>query len=70
MNFKEWLMHFKDVNRPIGDLAKDVAVDDHFPISSDKEEIKEHLEKYNASETVMDIFECVYDFYKVEKHIY
>lgn len=64
MKFKEWLMHFKNVDRPIGDLAKEVSSDKCFPNTSDKEEILAYLENHNAMDAVIDTFEYVYVFYK------
>ncbi len=64
MNFKDWLMHFKDVDRPIGDLANDIANDKYFPNTSDKKEVLAHLEHNNAMDAVIDTFEYVYAFYK------
>ncbi|WBX80154.1 YozE family protein [Virgibacillus salarius] len=64
MSFKEWLMHFKDVDRPIGDLANDIAKDGCFPDTSDKEKILEHLEQHNAMDAAIITFEYVYSFYK------
>ncbi|AUJ23149.1 YozE family protein [Virgibacillus dokdonensis] len=64
MNFKEWLMHFRNVDRPIGDLAIDVENDKCFPDTNDEDEIREHLESHNAMDAALDTFEYVYSFYK------
>jgi len=69
MNFKEWLMHFKNVNLPIGDLAKEIERDENFPNTSDKEIILEHLESHNAMDGVINTFEYVYAFYKEDKKL-
>lgn len=31
MNFYDWILRFKEVNLPIGDLARDIDADQHFP---------------------------------------
>ncbi|WP_368900567.1 YozE family protein [Oceanobacillus oncorhynchi] len=69
MNFKEWLMHFKNVDRPIGDLAKEIERDKDFPDTTSKEKILEHLESHNAMDAIIDIFEYVYAFYKEDKKL-
>lgn len=36
-DFKSWLSRYKDVDRPIGDLAQDVLSDSNFPLLNVKD---------------------------------
>jgi len=64
MNFKDWLIEYKDIDRPIGDLAKEVGQDGTFPNSSDYEALIDYFDSRNAQQAVLDTFEYVYRFYK------
>lgn len=64
MNFKDWLSEYENVDRPIGDLAKEVGQDETFPSSSDYEILFDYLDSRNAQQAVLDTFEYVYRFYK------
>lgn len=64
MTFKDWLSYFKEVNLPIGDLAKDVAHDGKFPDTKDYEKINDYLQnEARASRAATDTFEKAYAFY-------
>jgi uncharacterized protein YozE (UPF0346 family) len=64
MKFNTWLKEFKDVDRPIGDLAKDILGDKNFPNTSDHDAILSYLESHGAIPDAIDTFEYVYRFYK------
>lgn len=64
-NFYDWLMHFKSVNLPIGDLAKDAEQDNNFPKSAQsKLEVLDYLKSNTASDAVIDTASNCFDFYK------
>lgn len=63
MTFKEWIIKFKDVNLPIGDLAKDINSDKHFPNTKDHDLMIEYLERSNAYHLAIETFERSYRFY-------
>ena len=64
LTYKEWLLKFKDVDLPIGDLAKDVAEDPNFPNSKDRDINFDYLESRNAANVVISVFERTFDFYE------
>jgi uncharacterized protein YozE (UPF0346 family) len=59
MTFKEWLGYFKEVDLPIGDLARDVYNDDNFPDSNDPDVLHDYLLSTVAIDTFEDAF-CYY----------
>ena len=60
-SFKRWLEIYEDENSPVGDFARDVIVDEDFPIIQTKEFVKKYLIKNNASYRTMVIFYKVWD---------
>lgn len=70
MDFKIWIHHFKDVDRPIGDLAKDIAGDKEFPSKNDRKLIRDYLEKkadYRAQEAVLETFDNAWSYYMKDR---
>lgn len=66
MDFKTWIQHFKEVDRPIGDLAKDTEKDKNFPIQNDKNVIRKYLEDetpHRSLTTVLETFDNAWDYY-------
>jgi hypothetical protein len=63
--FKAWLLNFKGVDLPIGDLAEDVSTDASFP-DDDFGEILEHLidKSRNDSEVLQTFYEA-WSFYQL-----
>jgi uncharacterized protein YozE (UPF0346 family) len=61
--FKEWIVLFKGVNQPIGDLAADVEADANFPETTEYGPIHAYLAS-KASQRVLDVFDECYAFYK------
>ena len=57
MTFKEWVLHFKDVDRPIGDLATDISKDPEFPIENNKELIRDYLSDKAQPAIVLQVLE-------------
>ena len=55
-SFKQWLEKYEDENSPAGDFARDVIVDEDFPIIQTKEFVEKYLIKNNASDRTMEIF--------------
>lgn len=60
-SFKQWLGKYEDENSPAGDFARDVIVDEDFPIIQTKEFVEKYLIKNNASDRTMNIFYEVWD---------
>jgi uncharacterized protein YozE (UPF0346 family) len=56
LTYKEWLLKFKGVNLPIGDIAAEVELDDNFPNTKDYESLHEYLES-NYTDSFMRVFE-------------
>ena len=63
--FKEWLNEFKEVDRPIGDLAKDILNDLDFPDTDNKNKILSYLELKNVDPIVIGTFKDVWEAYKM-----
>lgn len=60
-SFKQWLGKYESENSPEGDFARDVIVDENFPIIQTKEFVEKYLTKNNASDRTMEIFYEVWD---------
>ncbi|MUV40613.1 YozE family protein [Levilactobacillus brevis] len=66
MSFYDWLLKFKEVDLPIGDLAKDAEKDDTFPKESvEWNEIEKHLSP-RANESVMDVAQNDFNYYSAD----
>lgn len=67
MAFYDWIAHFKNIQLPIGDLARDILNDKEFPKQSVLfSSIYEYLLSKNANEKVLDTFRKVYTLYSFE----
>jgi len=66
VTFKKWLLYFTEVKLPIGDLARDVAMDKNFPDSNDYKNLIEYLEDHSAGDLQIDVFNRCWKFYKIE----
>ena len=60
-SFKQWLEKYEDESSPAGDFARDVIVDEYFPIIQTKEFVEKYLIKNSASDRTMEIFYEVWD---------
>ena len=60
--FKDWLMRFRNVDLPIGDLANDVASDPEFPDSQDYDRLHNYFS--SKGKHVIDAFIPVWQFYR------
>lgn len=70
MDFKTWVLHFKGVDRPIGDLANDIEKDDDFPTENDKSVIRDYLERksdFRITSKVLETFDNAWDYYLKDK---
>ncbi|MBG9786913.1 hypothetical protein ABD74_04530 [Brevibacillus laterosporus] len=63
LTFKEWLAHFEFVDRPIGDLAKDVKKNDNFPETNDYNELLNYIESSAKHRNVIETFENAWSYY-------
>ena len=64
--FKTWILKFKGVDLPIGDLANDISGDSDFP-DDDFAEIYDYLISKHATEPVLDTFVTSWNFYLASK---
>lgn len=63
LTFKEWLLKFKGVDLPIGDIAAEVELDEDFPNTKDYEILREYLEINATSDSFMRVFEYSYKMF-------
>lgn len=66
MTFKKFILHFRDVDLPIGDLARDIENDLHFPDSNNQEELFQYLRNSSACQAAMITFENAFKYYSSE----
>lgn len=67
LSFYEWLVLFKGVDRPIGDLAQDALRDPDFPKHKNFEEIRDHLQAKHASQEALKTLDDSYVYYKLDE---
>lgn len=60
--FKTWLACFKDVDLPIGDLARDIERDAESPDTEDFDRLRYYFS--SKGKHVLDAFIPVWDFYQ------
>ncbi len=64
MTFKEWLINFKDVEKPIGDLACDILEDPEFPDTNDYDKLFTYLAfQAGSHEVVVETFKKAWQQY-------
>lgn len=67
--FKTWIANFKDVDLPIGDLARDILSNPDFPEEDDFGYIHEYLISKNFGSNVIETFSTVWCFYCASNHL-
>lgn len=67
LSFYEWLVLFRGVDRPIGDLAQDALRDPDFPKHKNFEEIRNHLQAKHASPEALKTLDDSYVYYKLDE---
>ncbi|MFC2738961.1 MAG: sterile alpha motif-like domain-containing protein [Prevotella sp.] len=67
LSFYEWLVLFRGVDRPIGDLAQDALRDPDFPKHKNFEEIRDHLQAKHASQEALKTLDDSYVYYKLDE---
>ncbi|MGN0402615.1 MAG: YozE family protein [Acetatifactor sp.] len=66
--FKKWIVCFKDVDLPIGDLAEDISGDPDFPDEDYFGEILEHISnKCNGDPHIIETFVLAWGYYLASK---
>ena len=65
MEFLTWIKYFKDVDRPVGDLAFDMLKDRDLPATSDYGVLHTYLTRKLSTEQ-LDLFEKLYGLYKAD----
>ncbi|NBJ71017.1 hypothetical protein D1839_16290 [Roseburia sp. 1XD42-34] len=63
LKFIIWLKHFKEINRPVGDLAYDILRDRKFPNSNSYADMSSYLER-KLDRNQFKMFEKLYELYK------
>lgn len=67
MKFYDWILRFQDVNLPIGDLARDIKADQHFPKElSTWNELQDHIGTTNGP--VYDTAKNAFNYFLAENH--
>lgn len=66
--FKTWIIRFRGVNLPIGDLANDIAKDESFPDEDYFLEIWEHISnKCGQDPDILETFSLAWNYYLASK---
>lgn len=66
--FKTWIIRFRGVNLPIGDLANDIAKDERFPDEDYFLEIWEHISnKCGQDPDILETFSLAWNYYLASK---
>lgn len=63
MTFKEWIAKYEKQNKPIGDLARDIARDKEFPDTNDCEKVLGYLHENHACDGAIDAFKSAWRRY-------
>lgn len=66
MTFKNFMACFREVDLPIGDLARDMQDDPDFPESKSAAEIRMHLEQSGACDAALETFDNAFKYYQSE----
>ena len=64
MSFKKWIVKFKDVDNPIGDLASDINEDSAFPESCTLQEAISYLKNRRAISEAIEVLEIMWPVYQ------
>lgn len=66
--FKTWIIRFRGVDLPIGDLADDIAKDESFPDEDYFLEIWEHISnKCGQDPDILETFSLAWNYYLASK---
>lgn len=67
--FKTWILNFKGVDLPIGDLAADIAGDPDFPEKDYFEEILGHISaKCKGDSVIVETFVLAWSYYQASNN--
>lgn len=62
--FKSWIVLFKDVDLPIGELAKDISTDSDFPEEDYFGELLDYVSaKYQYDSETIETFTLAWSYY-------
>ena len=67
LSFYEWLVLFRGVDRPIGDLAQEALRDPDFHKHKNFEEIRYNLQAKHASQEALKTLDDSYVYYKLDE---
>ncbi|WNX84394.1 YozE family protein [Agathobaculum sp. NTUH-O15-33] len=66
--FKTWILNFRGVDLPIGDLANDISKDPDFPEEDYFDEILSHVsQKSHNDSDVVETFVLAWSYYLASK---
>lgn len=69
ISFKTWLKQYNNINKPIGDLARDIHTDNSFPKTKDKKKIEKYLNEKNAVDNALETFNSAWKQYQTDKEL-
>lgn len=70
LTFKKWLINFKDIDFPIGDLAKDIGSDKEFPNEINSlESLSSYLHSRNATSKVLETAKNAFIYYALDENL-
>lgn len=68
MDFYNWLMRFKDVSLPVGDVAREIRSDRSFPKGNlDWETLEKYIKSVNPQNPELEIVRNAFNYYLAEK---
>ncbi len=66
--FKTWILNFRGVDLPIGDLAEDIFKDPDFPDEDYFDDILQHLlQKSRGNSNIVETFVLAWSYYLSSK---
>ena len=66
MTFYDWLLKFKEIDLPIGDLAKEIELDSSFPKKIDNwNELESHLST-GSHWRILEVAQNAFNYYSAD----
>jgi hypothetical protein len=69
ISYKTWIKNYENLNAPLGDLARDIVMDDNFPKSTSGKRILEYLTKSRAIDAAIEEFKKSWFQYKTDTEL-
>lgn len=68
MTYKDYILQFISEDTPAGDIARDIAQDSQFPVTSNHDELDYYLTVEQSScDSFMQVFERTFNEYQAFK---